>query len=141
MEAQEAVAVLSLLSDGIDPVTGEEFDSESPYQHPKILRALFCGIRALEQTRRIDAKGRILPAAAGGPWTPDEEAELLRRFDAALPIAEIARTHERTTGAIRSRLTQLGLLRPEKFLPQPRLDPESSPTDLVEFPAPDDLPF
>lgn len=142
MEPQEAVGVLSLLVDGIDPLTGEEFPADGPYQNPQVLRALFCAIRALEQSKRTDAKGRALPTGAGTPWTAAEESELLRRFDADVPIKEIARTHQRTTGAIRSRLIKLGRIQLEDVVHTPTQSGDAAPSRrTMEIASPEDVPF
>lgn len=77
-----------------------------------------------EQTRQmIQATGRACaaPAAAGyagKSWTEEEDQRLLAGFDAGTPVAALARTHERTTGAINSRWVKLGRLQAsDKSLP------------------------
>jgi len=50
------------------------------------------------------------PGNAGKSWTEDEDHRLVAAFDAGTPVAALARTHERTTGAINSRLVKLGRL-------------------------------
>jgi len=44
MDTDRAKEILELLSDGIDPFTGEIFPKDSPYQHPDTVRALFKAI-------------------------------------------------------------------------------------------------
>jgi DNA-3-methyladenine glycosylase I len=41
--------LVSSLANGTDPLTGEEFPSDSPYQNPKIIRALFKVLNSLSQ--------------------------------------------------------------------------------------------
>ena len=48
------------------------------------------------------------PANAGKPWTKTEEDKLLDEFDSKMPIAEIAKEHVRSKGAIEARLVKLG---------------------------------
>ncbi len=52
-----------------------------------------------------------LPEHAGNPWRGEEEVRLLSEFDSGLSIAEIAKNHKRTKGAIRSRLKKLGKIK------------------------------
>ncbi len=42
-------------------------------------------------------------------WTPDEDCELSKYFKEGFSVSEIAKKHQRRTGAIRSRLKKLGL--------------------------------
>ena len=47
---------------------------------------------------------------AGSRWTPEEEEQLRREFDKKLTVAEIARRHQRSRGAIQNRLVKLDLI-------------------------------
>ena len=47
-------------------------------------------------------------ANAGQAWTEDEDRRLAEEFEAGMKIAEIARGHGRTNGAIRARLKRQG---------------------------------
>lgn len=49
-------------------------------------------------------------ANAGQAWSDDEDRRLAQEFEAGMKIAEIARGHERTNGAIRARLKKHGLI-------------------------------
>lgn len=53
---------------------------------------------------------RALPANAYAPWSPEEERDLVQRYQAGEPVKAIAEAHGRKTGAIRSRLKKLDLL-------------------------------
>jgi len=44
------------------------------------------------------------------PWKPDEEARLADAYTKGVKVAELANTHQRQPGAVRSRLLKLGLL-------------------------------
>lgn len=48
------------------------------------------------------------PSNAGKPWTEMEEEKLLDEFDSKMPLAEIAKEHDRTKGGIEARLVKLG---------------------------------
>ena len=47
---------------------------------------------------------------AGSRWTPEEEEQLRREFGEKLTVAEIARRHQRSRGAIQNRLVKLDLI-------------------------------
>lgn len=53
---------------------------------------------------------REVPARQGTPWSPEEDEALRLAFAKKAPITDIAARHQRTTGAIRSRLVKLGLI-------------------------------
>ena len=41
MEIREAQSIVKNLAEGVDPNTGEVFAPDSPYNEPRIIRALF----------------------------------------------------------------------------------------------------
>jgi hypothetical protein len=47
-----------------------------------------------------------LPENAGLPWSREEEAELVRAFEAGATIAQLARQHGRTLQAIHGHLVK-----------------------------------
>jgi hypothetical protein len=106
----EAVSILRMLVDGKHPLTGEALPDESCYQSAKVLRALLAGIDSLEKAAK--RKSRPLPAVAGSPWDADEDQSLVTEFESGILIVDLERTHQRTEGAIRSRLIRLGKLVP-----------------------------
>ena len=122
-----AALILKRLADGLDVATGEPLPPESQYNRPEAIRALFTAIEALE--------AKDSPPKAGGPWSAEEEIRLVRGFDAGTAIQDLAAAHERTAGAIRSRLVKLG-----------KIDAPAAKTDAVSSlpanPKPnDDIPF
>lgn len=106
MEATEAIKTIQLLANGIDPVTGEIFPDSSPYNHPKIIRALFRSLKALERVK--EKRERSLPANAGKAWNSEEDRLLMEGFDAGVLVKQLATKHGRTEGAIAARLVRLG---------------------------------
>ena len=112
METDRAKDIIRSLADGRDPVTGEQFPPNSPYQQADTVRALYLALEAIEKSGRSRTPRVIDPSKpkAGGPWSPEEEQQLRDAFAAHKPIAEIAAAHGRTTGAINSRLVKLGLI-------------------------------
>ena len=107
MNNQHALEIINALASGIDPVSGEIFPPQSALQHPEIIRALYVASIAL---RDHPAKTRNpnLPHKAGMPWTEVEDQELLAAFDQGRAEKELAELHQRSRGAIRSRLMLLG---------------------------------
>ena len=74
-------------------------------------------VTALQRyAKRQDREDR-LPAKAGQPWTAEEDDRLLSGFDGGATLKELSDRHERTDGAIQSRLIRLG-----------RLDSEGQPS-------------
>jgi len=112
MNATEALHILRALADGVDPQTGEEFSDGSPYQNPQTVRALFKSIAALEAVEQREKRVKSLPRHAGKAWDAAEDENLGAEFDAGASIRELSQKHERTEGAIQSRLVKLGKIQP-----------------------------
>ena len=111
MTPKEAQQIIEVLAGGVDPTTGEVLPDDSPLSSPHDIRALYIAANALEVMATKPARPAVAaPGNAGKPWTEEEDQRLLATFDAGTPVAELARTHERTTGSINSRLIRLGRL-------------------------------
>jgi hypothetical protein len=108
MNEAEAIRIIKSLADGVDPLTGEAFPSDSPYQRAETVRALFLALDALNQGGKSGGREKRLLSNAGMPWSDQEDEDLTIRFEDGVSIAEISRIHRRTIGAIRSRLVKLG---------------------------------
>lgn len=121
MTPSEAKQVIDVLAAGVDPETGEVLPADSPINSPHVIRALFLASRALELQAGAPAKPKAKPADrppnAGVAWTDEEAQRLAAAFDAGADIAQLARDHQRTTGAIRSRLVRMGRLQPDDLPP------------------------
>jgi hypothetical protein len=114
MEEARALAIVSALANGVNPLTGELFAVDSPYQSPDVIRALYCAARALEAGGRRRTRGQGSASNnAGKPWTEEEDRQLLSAFDGGRPLAELAQLHGRTRGGIQARLVRHGRLAPE----------------------------
>ena len=115
MDEAKALTIVAALADGINPLTGEVFPVDSPYQSPDIVRALFMARAALDGKPR--AKPRTgLPDNAGKAWTVEEDGNLLADFDRGCSLAELARLHARTAAGIQARLEKHGRLQPAPLL-------------------------
>jgi len=103
MDEARALSIVSALANGVNPLTGEVFPADSPYQTADVVRALFL------ITRLIEAKPKARPRTAtagnaGKPWTMEEDQKLLREFDRGTGIPALAEAHGRTPAGIQARL-------------------------------------
>ena len=123
MHKREVVEVLSALASGAHPITGQVFEEDSPYNHPRVIRALFGSIELIEscsgRTRRTleeinREQGR--PLRSNMRWSEEEDRRLFGLLEEGVLTAEIASRFERTRGAILSRLQGKGLLEREEML-------------------------
>jgi hypothetical protein len=111
MDDIKALGIVSALANGVNPQTGEVFAEDSPYQSVEVIRALYVAVRALEAVSRKTRGSRArLPGNAGKPWSEQEDRELLNKFDAGMPVVELARGHDRTVAGIQARLERHGRL-------------------------------
>jgi len=112
MDCNTALKIIQTLSDGIDPVTGEVFPTDSPYQNAQTVRALFTATDALKAVIKRNNKRKGLPERAGKSWDKTESDLLVQRFDEGATVGELAKEHKRTQGAIESQLVKLGKIEP-----------------------------
>jgi uncharacterized protein (UPF0254 family) len=117
MELSEAINIVRLLSEGIDPETGEVLEKENAFNNPQVVRALFVAVSALERVKKIESRKSGLPRNSGKAWTDEEDKNLINAFDEGKNINELADIHIRTKGAISARLIRLGKIneRPEVY--------------------------
>jgi hypothetical protein len=119
MDEAKALDILTTLASGVNPLSGEVFTSDSPYQASEIVRALFVAVRALERNAKPESGGTRaskprsdLPANVGKPWTSEEDNRLVAAFDRGQSTRELAGAHGRTLAGIEARLEKLGRLEP-----------------------------
>lgn len=120
MEFVEAKNMVSALANGANPVTGEILPAESPYNEPKIIRALFLVLNSLTvkpgrktpEERMEDNLATGRPKNAGLPWTEELRAEVAKKFEKGTTLQDLARHFERTSGAIHAELARQGLVDP-----------------------------
>ena len=107
MEIDRAKELLTILADGINPITGELLPEEDSCNQVEIVRALHSVIMELDNKNKTPTKK--YRENSGKPWTEEEEKQLLEEYRAGLKVKEIAKAHERSNGAITSRLEKLGV--------------------------------
>lgn len=107
MDTSESIQIIRKLADGINPYTGKKLKDVSPYQHPDTVRALYAAIRAFEDIQKLQSSRS---GNAGNPWSKSEEQQLIDAHEAGKSIGQLAKIHQRSKGAIQSRLDKLGIL-------------------------------
>lgn len=120
MELSEARTIVKTLAEGIDPTTGEVFAPDSPYNQPRVIRALFTvhsyalgprsKMSADERRRQNLELGR--PTNAGLPWSDADRSRVATGFQKGETIEELAATLERSRAAIHAELIRQGLVPP-----------------------------
>ena len=126
MNIDQAKSIVLSLAKGIDPVSGEVFAADSPYQHPEIIRALFIVLEQAvkapaaklsieEKQAKNLAEGK--PRNAGTPWTEELRAQLITGFHSQQSIAQLAQQLGRTQGSIIAELDKQGLINKHDYLP------------------------
>lgn len=109
MEVERAHEILRTLGEGNDPYSENELSINSPYRHGDTVRALDLALEGLRLLDRKRKKLLELPVHSGSPWSKEEDQDLIRAYKCGQTIKEIARKHQRTEGAIQSRLLRLGV--------------------------------
>lgn len=155
METARAMQILSALSNGVDPFSGETLPASSPCRHPDLVSALIHAVQQLQAVaqpcptiperplasgnpgettadRRTDTTAQRR-RNAGKPWSPGDDARLGEGFDAGRDVDTLAAEHGRSRLAIEIRLAKLGRLpMPSKTLYGPA---PASPAPEAREPA------
>ena len=122
METTEIRIIVKTLAQGIDPTTGEVFPENSPYNDPKIIRALYkvCELAwpsgrsklSIEEKRQRNLE-RGLPRNAGLMWSDEHRDAVAEGFKNGRTIRELADEMERSLTAINAELIRQELISPE----------------------------
>jgi len=119
MDLSTALTNVEALANGVNPNTGELFQSDSPYNQPEVIRSLFTILAAVKnpkkQKKTTEQKQqenltRGLPKNAGLPWSDEERTELVEQFNSGGQLHQLAELHERTQGSIIAELKKQGLI-------------------------------
>ncbi len=106
MDLEHAKHILTVLSNGIHPITGEILPDSDSSNQLVVVRAINTVLRALETTPCSNK--RTLPENSGKPWTEEDDVELCRMFDSGCSRKELSVHFKRTVGSISARLEKLG---------------------------------
>lgn len=74
MDIQRAKELLTVLAEGVDPLTGEVLPDDHVCNKGEIVRALNCAVEELSRRRK-----KPLPENNGKPWTEELDDELLSK--------------------------------------------------------------
>lgn len=119
MDFNEAKNILNFLANGINPITGEVLPEISPYNEPKVIRALFTILgssksqKAPKKTPEEKQQENLIsgrPKNSGLPWTDDLKKELEDKYNSGFKVEELVQYFERTKGSILSELLKQGLI-------------------------------
>lgn len=103
MDIIRAKEILMVLADGVNPITGEVLPMDDSCNQADVIRALHTVIEAIPSS-----KLKPQPQNSGKPWSEAEENKLLEEYDSGMSVSAIAKEHNRSRGAIESRLIVLG---------------------------------
>jgi hypothetical protein len=106
MDEAKAQALIATLANGVNPLTGEVFPADSPYQAPDVVRALYVAGRALETKPK--PRRAATAANAGKIWSDDDDRRLVAEFDRGVPLPELTQSFGRTVAGIQARLEKNG---------------------------------
>jgi hypothetical protein len=119
MELDESRNIVKTLAQGIHPATGEAFPTDSPYNDPEVIRALYAMLefvkqvkkprKSVEERRRENLElGR--PMNSGLPWTEEDRAAVRSGFQEGATVAELAAALGRSSGSIVAEVIRQDLL-------------------------------
>ncbi len=100
------IGMLNGLSEGVNVITGEMVDGLDPEIKSRLLEIS----KYFEQRLRLKEKQEVMYPQQGQRWTEEEDEQLLSEYHEGQSIKEISEIHNRSQGAIRSRLLSLGVL-------------------------------
>lgn len=106
MDIKRAKELLEILSDGVNPITGEVLPPYDSCNQIEIVRALNLAVRILNEKQEKGKQSR--PYNQGKPWLKKDEEKLCEMFDEGYTKVEICRYFDRTPGAIAAKLVRLG---------------------------------
>ena len=107
METEEALQIVNLLMKDVNPDTASTLPNRSPYNSPRVLRALFTLVNLVNQQTSKEA----LFENVGKPWSKEDDLELTRLFDIhGEDFDAIAKKLKRTNKGIAFRLQTISLI-------------------------------
>lgn len=104
MDIIRAKEILTALADGVNPLTGEVLPPEDSCNQAEVVRALHAALAALNPPKQKNT-----PSNAGKPWSLEEDDRLRSEVQSGMSARKIAVAHERSRGAITSRIALLGI--------------------------------
>ena len=121
MELNESQNIVKTLAQGIHPTTGEVFPPESPYNDPRVIRALFSMLESAKyskkprkspEERRQENLELGRPRNSGLPWTEHDRGLVASGFQEGMTVAKLATMLERSSAAIVAEVIRQDLVPP-----------------------------
>ncbi len=106
VDIQRAKELPAVLSDRVNPLTGEVLPEDDSCNQVEIDRALNTVLRFLDSQPQKSTKPS--PDNSGKPWAVEDEEALSRMFEQGCTKKEISSHFKRSPGAIAARLVKLG---------------------------------
>lgn len=111
MDIIRAKEILTILADGINPMTGEVLSAQDSCNQPDVIRALNAVLANLDTPKTSNA-----PENAGKPWSKADDTTLCQMFDAGKTRKEMCIHFGRSKDAIKARLAKLGKIEDTYYL-------------------------
>ena len=105
MDIVKAKEIISILAEGIDPITGEVLPDECVCNKPEVIRAFYCILN-----EKITKSKTSSPENAGKPWTEENDSELTELYKTGMKKSELQKHFKRSAASIEARLLKLGLM-------------------------------
>ena len=109
MNNKEALEIVEQMIQKRQALSAETLTPKQWSQTQQIINALQLASQALQNRIKTEARQSSLPNNAGKSWTDEENQQIIEAFNNGESIATIAERHQRTKGAITSRLSRLGI--------------------------------
>lgn len=109
MQLSRAKEILSVLADGINPITGELLPDDSVCNEPEVIRAFCCILANLEKEQK-QTFNSARPFNSGKPWLPEDDTALREMYAAGCGNDEICAHFGRSVRSIAARLVRLGVI-------------------------------
>ncbi len=106
MDINYAKEIITALSNGVNPVTREILPSDSVFNEPDVIRALYTAVEALASQEKKELKSK--PENAGKRWTDEDDNLLEEMFYKRCSQKEICERFGRTRSSVAARLVKLG---------------------------------
>ena len=106
MDITKAKEILSILSEGVDPTTGEVLPDNSVCNKGEVVRALYTVLNCINEKK----PKKNMPQNAGKPWTKEDEALLIDLYRSGASKKDICNALQRTVNSIAARLVHLEII-------------------------------
>lgn len=107
MDLQRAKELLTVLADGVNPLTGECLPENDSCNQVEIVRALYTVLNNVEHKEPAAANKKKFENS-GKPWSREDEEILCRMYEEGISRREICGYFKRSEGSIAARLVKLG---------------------------------